>query len=388
MMKNKTKITASVLREMAVTSLVILLFLGVIIAYYIMLASETRQRIVKNSELVARTAAHEINSYLSNGIHALILACHTLDNMLRDESPQDEIRSFLVNQTVAAKRITSGNTTGLYGYVNGEYLDGSGWVPEADYIPTKRPWYIGARANNGQVAVVDPYLDVYTNSIMISLAKTLCDFKSVAALDFSLNPLQVFMEGLTARDEADMEIVLDRKYQVLAHSSRSELGRNYMAEEGTFGHALVDMLRSHGEGYFSFSFGGANYIVYTVPVMNDWLCLSIFDATSAFRQLRNILIFTVVASVLVASVLSLIMGYSNRKARLARELRLKEKAERASAASEAKSAFLSNMSHEIRTPINAVLGMNEMILRESGNRQSVIEYAKNIHTAGIRLLGL
>ena len=33
-------------------------------------------------------------------------------------------------------------------------------------------------------------------------------------------------------------------------------------------------------------------------------------------------------------------------------------AERAVAASEAKSSFLSNMSHEIRTPLNAVIGMN------------------------------
>ena len=45
------------------------------------------------------------------------------------------------------------------------------------------------------------------------------------------------------------------------------------------------------------------------------------------------------------------------------------------------------MSHEIRTPINAVLGMNEMILRES-REPNVIEYAENIHTAGSTLLGL
>ena len=34
-------------------------------------------------------------------------------------------------------------------------------------------------------------------------------------------------------------------------------------------------------------------------------------------------------------------------------------------ANKAKSLFLAQMSHEIRTPINSIIGMNEMILRES-----------------------
>lgn len=59
----------------------------------------------------------------------------------------------------------------------------------------------------------------------------------------------------------------------------------------------------------------------------------------------------------------------------------------AEARSEAKSEFLSNMSHEIRTPINAVLGMNEMILRES-TEENVIGYAENVRNAGNTLLGL
>lgn len=54
---------------------------------------------------------------------------------------------------------------------------------------------------------------------------------------------------------------------------------------------------------------------------------------------------------------------------------------------EAKSNFLSNMSHEIRTPINAILGMNEMILRESNDAQ-VTEYAVNVKSAGNSLLSL
>ncbi|MCM1261229.1 MAG: response regulator [Butyrivibrio sp.] len=56
-------------------------------------------------------------------------------------------------------------------------------------------------------------------------------------------------------------------------------------------------------------------------------------------------------------------------------------------ANEAKSLFLSNMSHEIRTPINAVLGMNEMILRECNDEQ-LLSYAANIQSSGKTLLFL
>ena len=66
---------------------------------------------------------------------------------------------------------------------------------------------------------------------------------------------------------------------------------------------------------------------------------------------------------------------------------LREAKAAAEYASQAKSVFLSNMSHEIRTPINAVLGMNEMILRES-EEQNILEYSENIRTAGTTLLGL
>ena len=56
-------------------------------------------------------------------------------------------------------------------------------------------------------------------------------------------------------------------------------------------------------------------------------------------------------------------------------------------ANEAKSRFLSNISHEIRTPINAVLGFDEMILRET-NDSTVIQYAKDIQNSGKTLLAL
>lgn len=82
---------------------------------------------------------------------------------------------------------------------------------------------------------------------------------------------------------------------------------------------------------------------------------------------------------------------------------LLEEKVRAESASNAKSDFLANMSHEIRTPINAVLGMNEMIIREDNRALDVVEsdpmlaqealeninvYAGDVKKAGHNLLAI
>ena len=53
----------------------------------------------------------------------------------------------------------------------------------------------------------------------------------------------------------------------------------------------------------------------------------------------------------------------------------------------AKSNFLANMSHEIRTPMNAIIGMDEMILRETGESKTR-KYAQDIRNASRTLLSI
>lgn len=64
-----------------------------------------------------------------------------------------------------------------------------------------------------------------------------------------------------------------------------------------------------------------------------------------------------------------------------------KKRQEAIMARNAQAKFLANMSHEIRTPINAIIGMNEMILRENADG-AVQEYAVSIRNASKMLLGL
>lgn len=66
---------------------------------------------------------------------------------------------------------------------------------------------------------------------------------------------------------------------------------------------------------------------------------------------------------------------------------IEEQNERLKEADKNKTKFFSNMSHEIRTPINAIMGMNEVILRDCKD-ETIRGYAEDVKTASQYLLSL
>lgn len=288
-----------------------------------MLYRQTRANIISNGELNAVEAANQINRHLSTGADAIKLTGYTLDNMIRDKRTLEEIQAYIEDQSFATAIVLASQSNGIYGYINGEYLDGVRWVPDDDYVPTERPWYIEAMARSGKVVVIDPYIDAQTGSIILTFAKTLCDAKSVVAIDISMKELQTLTEEIAGKGNTDMEIVLDHSYQVISHSDQGEVGKNYLREEGTFGSAIVEQLRRRGSdgNYFSMKYGGAEYIVYAMSIENDWVCLSVTNASSAFDQMRILLVITIIVSALIIAILLVIMVRSNRKEVLAEKMK-------------------------------------------------------------------
>ena len=86
-------------------------------------------------------------------------------------------------------------------------------------------------------------------------------------------------------------------------------------------------------------------------------------------------------------IVSLVILFSIFSIRNKRENLLEVAKVQAEKANATKSEFLASMSHEIRTPINAVLGMNEMIIRESKDDR-ITTYARNVESAGKNLLSI
>ena len=117
--------------------------------------------------------------------------------------------------------------------------------------------------------------------------------------------------------------------------------------------------------------------------MNTWFLLAYIPA-GELKAANTVVDWLLLGMVTIGLLSLLIFNYLilmlyNKK--------LAEAAEAANLANEAKSHFLSTMSHDIRTPMNAILGLNEMVLRDS-HEEEIVAYSESIRTAGKTLMGI
>ncbi len=151
------------------------------------------------------------------------------------------------------------------------------------------------------------------------------------------------------------------EYNRVVDEIRTNIGtmhiRNYKDEDSVISYTPISNL----EGWILVAYIPAKEL--TTSRVVDWSLVAIVSAGLLFLLVFNILIM---------------LNYNYR---------LTVAAKAANQANEAKSHFLSTMSHDIRTPMNAIIGLNEMILRGS-REEDTLMYSENIRTAGNTLLGI
>ena len=96
-----------------------------------------------------------------------------------------------------------------------------------------------------------------------------------------------------------------------------------------------------------------------------------FESQLAEQTRTNVIAILII--LVISQVIAALMIFLLARPYVKLQGKLLEEKVLAESANAAKSEFLANMSHEIRTPINAVLGMNEMILREGRHAQELSE---------------
>ncbi|MCR5303486.1 MAG: sensor histidine kinase [Lachnospiraceae bacterium] len=380
-LKNKNNFTKGTVGSL----LLIVFFVGIIILYYSMLYSETRSRMIVEGEVRAVSSAEQIDRYLTKGIDTISLVAYTLDDMINDNVPEATIHDYMVKQGSAVQNMVPECKDGLYGYINGKYIDSYDWewTPDDDFNPIDRPWYIEAKANFGRVVVVNPYIDAKTGQTIITLVKTLGDAKSVIAMDVHMEHVQSIIDDLSRQNGADLIMILSGDYSVVAHTDKSEIGNNYLKEDGSLGSAVIDAYRSVDTASFSVYHNEVEYIVYTKALENGWLCASVIDTTPVYAKLRIPLILTTMVTIIFVAGVLIILMVANKRSVEAEKL--EKSTEMALAANRAKTGFLTNMSNELKSPIHTILETNGRIIHRN-EETDMDACSDNIKNAGNALV--
>ena len=251
----------------------------------------------------------------------------------------------------------------------------------------KRSWYIEAENSASGYSVSAPYYDAQTGLYCVALAQVVYgdnnEFLGIFGIDFYIDRLtQVLGESYTKDGYA---FLVDRNGIIINHPNNNyQLTMNRMTEifgteySNSFTSGEVGTFRDYTGDFVACLAKKNKTSDFTVVVANNWW--NIYG--------NNILLGVFFVILLVICIL-IVNALINRLLKWQESVngQLKAASDTALAASKAKSQFLAQMSHEIRTPINAVLGMNEMILRESKSAD-ILDYATNIQSAGRTLLTL
>ena len=264
----------------------------------------------------------------------------------------------------------------------------TGWKPEANWHVEERSWYIDTISAADGWSISDPYFDEQTGLYCVTISEQVRDARTgewlgIFGIDFYMDKLIDILGSSYS----------DRGYAFLADANGEIINHPYgsyqMSEKHTTNVSELAYGRVVPDGSVEVirDYDGRSRAM--IASRNEATHFTVYVVSSIWKIYGNVLIYGVIS--FAAFLLCIVMVYRllTAQIRWQEEVngKLQASADAAIAAGNAKSQFLAQMSHEIRTPINAVLGMNEMILRESED-DSIREYSANIQSAGRTLLSL
>lgn len=290
-----------------ITLIATLLAMGLIVYYtFGSFYKVAKEDAMTMGETAVKERAETLNGFLVRSLEVINITGQTVDYMLQHGHDAKEIEEFIIKASVDYASRINENFTGIYGWIDNTYVDGVGWVPEDDYVPTERLWYTEAIKGNGEAVIVSPYVDAQTNQVIISLTQMLSDGEDVISLDMVLNEMQTLAEDINLNGNG-YGFIMDKNGLIVAHSDSRERGKNYLEDENTQGsdmNNVVTRIMQEKPHNMQIEIEGEEYIAFTEMVGNDWYVVMMISSADLFQRVESVLFTNIIVSLVVFGIVA------------------------------------------------------------------------------------
>ena len=274
---------------------------------------KSREDAVALGESVLIQEHEQVIAYISRALDSVQSAAINIEYLKNQGAENKDILDYLRNQTSSYSRLIDENFTGVYGWINGEYLDGTDWVPDADYVPTERVWYTEALKGGGEPVIVDPYLDVKTNSVMLSISVMLDDKESVLSVDIVMDKFQEIAEEITLGGKG-YGFICDTKGLIIAHSNPELKGTDFK-DDVEMKSLYSRIFRVNGRDNFEFNRNGIDCTVFADNVFGDWYDVVVIDNSSLYEDTASLTWNSIIASLAIYLLIAFFSGVSYKSSK-------------------------------------------------------------------------
>ena len=379
-MKNNIKLRAVLRQNYREIIFVFLAFTLMALSAYFFIGRILHERLLREAEILLYSAEANVKAGLSEAETTLLNSYYIVQEMVKQNTPKQEILDYLITTTEWMKRRDKGllRFYGIYGYINGEFYDSLDLNPDNDFIPQRRPWYQTAIRSSTDVTYTVPYEDARTGDNIVSAVCNIDINGSIVGIlvtDININWLVEYVASL-ALTTGGYGILLSQNMSLMAYPDRT-LRNSQLQDLGSSYEEIARILRS-GENIFArkvLDRNGSSIIVFFTRISNGWY---VGIATPYVRFYKDLYVSATIL-ILLGLTLSLLLCFILLRLSSAKLLADEE--------SKTKSSFLASMSHEIRTPMNAITGMTELLLRTELSDKAR-GYTKDIKQAGTNLISI
>lgn len=254
--------------------------------------------------------AQEVDYYLAKNKENLKLAASNIENYINEGKSHEEILAYMEQESRATSTVVDENFSGIYGWIDGEYLDGMGYDPDESYVPQKRPWYIKAMNNNGEAVFVTPYIDTQTGRIVLSISKMLEDGDSVLSMDIYLDYLQKLVNE--KEEYKEHLIIVDETGTIVASENESNSGVAYYEPQKLGGLFTVDRKSANYSIYETY-YKGKHCYCYDQTIIGDWHVILMAEKSEILSNLQYVYFVCFLVMALAFAILVALFDRMNKQ---------------------------------------------------------------------------
>lgn len=288
--------------------LIAVLIAAIVIVNFISTKSIMTQNAESELQEESNYNVKSIEGWIDTVLASLDSVQNTLESVPFDSN--DEELKYLETTTTLIASVPYG----VYeGDAEGNYLDGSGWVPDADYVVTERDWYNEGLANSS-FTFGAPYVDANTGEFIVSASVLLdrTDHKQmVAAADIMLTDITKMVSEIKIMDaESGYAFLVDTTNNMILAHQDSSLNATVMSssDPDSFMADIAGLIGTDNFVLHSVKKGADPYFVTIQPVPGtEWVLVSCVSQNEVFEELHKMQTTYLIMAIVIILITGLII---------------------------------------------------------------------------------